>query len=351
VSERRAGQRTSGQTRCRSHRQDPLPHSPPPSVNAPIFVSLSHRVRIDNNLPPCPRLPAVFSGPRSPLRSPSRRPSARSSATKNAPTGEPQPYARPSASKSRRSAVRARDRPLEKAAASGGFSISAANARRRPRTRYGSVSEAKRPRSAAPVRLRCVTLSLASWLGAEPLPQTLKLDWTGGEGFQVSDEPDRDDDQVAREILKVVLANGGAAGTPSRSPTTFPGRALTLGRRSEGWTSRQAEQELENVMADVRRGIWQPPAPNPEPEPPRTEPTFHEFATEWLQAPQRGARRPDDRRLRVEHLLPPAAALRADAAVGDHRRGGRPLPAREGRRGVAPTRRDHRGPTAARCAW
>jgi integrase len=60
-------------------------------------------------------------------------------------------------------------------------------------------------------------------------------------------------------------------------------RYVTVGRRSDGWTRRQVEQELANVLADVRRGIWQPPAPDVEPEPPRTEPTFHEFATEWLQ--------------------------------------------------------------------
>jgi hypothetical protein len=33
MSERRAGQRTSGQTRCRSHREDSLPHRLAPSVN------------------------------------------------------------------------------------------------------------------------------------------------------------------------------------------------------------------------------------------------------------------------------------------------------------------------------
>jgi integrase len=61
-------------------------------------------------------------------------------------------------------------------------------------------------------------------------------------------------------------------------------RYLTLGYASEGWTRRRAEQELENVMADVRRGIWQPIEPAPVAEEPREEPTFHQFASEWYAA-------------------------------------------------------------------
>src|SRR5688572_9668668 len=57
---------------------------------------------------------------------------------------------------------------------------------------------------------------------------------------------------------------------------------LTLGRRSEGWTHKRAEDELANVLADVRRGIWRPPTPDPDPEPPREEPTFHQFASEYV---------------------------------------------------------------------
>src|SRR5215218_9931928 len=56
----------------------------------------------------------------------------------------------------------------------------------------------------------------------------------------------------------------------------------TLGKRSEGLTRKRAEQELANVLADVRRGIWRPPEPDPEPEPPREEPTFHQFASEYV---------------------------------------------------------------------
>jgi hypothetical protein len=38
-------------------------------------------------------------------------------------------------------------------------------------------------------------------------------------------------------------------------------RFVTLGRN--GWNRQRAEAELENVLADVRRGIWQPHKPAP----------------------------------------------------------------------------------------
>ena len=38
---------------------------------------------------------------------------------------------------------------------------------------------------------------------------------------------------------------------------------LTLGLETEGWNRRRAEEELANVMADVRRGIWVPPTRRP----------------------------------------------------------------------------------------
>ncbi|MDX6699470.1 MAG: integrase [Solirubrobacteraceae bacterium] len=64
---------------------------------------------------------------------------------------------------------------------------------------------------------------------------------------------------------------------------------LTLGGADEGWTRQKAEVELTNVLADVRRGIWRPPEPEPAPEPPR-DPTFHEFASEWFDAKRRELR-------------------------------------------------------------
>jgi integrase len=59
-------------------------------------------------------------------------------------------------------------------------------------------------------------------------------------------------------------------------------RFMTLGSTEEGWTRAQAEEELQNVIADVRRGIWREPEPPSVAEEPRQEQTFHEFASEWL---------------------------------------------------------------------
>jgi integrase len=82
---------------------------------------------------------------------------------------------------------------------------------------------------------------------------------------------------------------------------------LTLGTDAEGWTLQRAEQELANVAADVRRGIWHPPEPGPIVEAPREEPDFHTFASDWVQA-----RRPELKERSIEalqwalsnHLLP-----------------------------------------------
>ena len=60
-------------------------------------------------------------------------------------------------------------------------------------------------------------------------------------------------------------------------------RYLTLGSATEGWTRAKAEAELANVLADVRRGIWKPPEPTPTIDE-KEQPTFHEFASEWLNA-------------------------------------------------------------------
>jgi integrase len=68
-----------------------------------------------------------------------------------------------------------------------------------------------------------------------------------------------------------------------RFPAFGKRQQVTLGRADEGWTRARAEEELANVLADVRRGIWQPPARAPEPaEEPRPVPTLHEFASEWF---------------------------------------------------------------------
>jgi hypothetical protein len=60
-------------------------------------------------------------------------------------------------------------------------------------------------------------------------------------------------------------------------------RYVRLGTEDEGWDSNRAKEELENVLADVRRGIWRPPHRTEATEV-APEPTFHEFASEWLES-------------------------------------------------------------------
>jgi integrase len=81
---------------------------------------------------------------------------------------------------------------------------------------------------------------------------------------------------------------------------------LTLGTSEEGWSRRRAEAELQRVLAEVELGIWQAHDPAPAPAPGEV-PTFHEFASDWLEA-----RRPELRPRTVKdyqwaltyHLLP-----------------------------------------------
>ena len=90
---------------------------------------------------------------------------------------------------------------------------------------------------------------------------------------------------------------------------------VTLGASADGWTLAKAEEELQNVLADVRRGLWRPPAPAPVVEPPTTIPTFHAFASEWWEA-KRLEVRPNTRAAYENelslHLLPFFAKHRLD---------------------------------------
>lgn len=85
-------------------------------------------------------------------------------------------------------------------------------------------------------------------------------------------------------------------------------RYVTLGGEADGWTRDRAEAELQNVMADVRRGRWTPPVPAVSLEPgPTEEPTFHVFASEWF-AGKRGELRDSTAETYLwhlrDHLLP-----------------------------------------------
>ena len=61
-------------------------------------------------------------------------------------------------------------------------------------------------------------------------------------------------------------------------------QCVKLGTAEQGWTWERAQRELENVLVEVRRGIWKPAEPEPEPAPVADEnPVFHNFASTWFE--------------------------------------------------------------------
>ena len=107
---------------------------------------------------------------------------------------------------------------------------------------------------------------------------------------------------------------------------------VTLGTAEQGWSRQRAELELQNVLADVRRGIWRPMASAPEPAEPQVEPTFHEFASEWFAAhlPACSANTVADYTWQLtDHLLPCFAHHRlSDISIADGESAGEASPAR-----------------------
>ena len=88
-------------------------------------------------------------------------------------------------------------------------------------------------------------------------------------------------------------------------------RYETLGTSEDGWNRRRAEDELAAVMGAIRAGTWRPrEVTTPASE---EEPTFHEFASEWLEA-KRHELRPNTVRdyewALCSHLLPHFARFR-----------------------------------------
>jgi integrase len=121
-------------------------------------------------------------------------------------------------------------------------------------------------------------------------------------------------------------STGGVVTKQTKHGTSYAIRFRACGRRQyvtlglskskDGWDRKGAEDALANTLADVRRGLWRPPAdvvPEPEPLP---EPTFHEFASDWLarRAPELRPRTVQDYSWSLElHLLPFFAAHRLSA--------------------------------------
>lgn len=113
---------------------------------------------------------------------------------------------------------------------------------------------------------------------------------------------------MARKATGQVVERDGAGGRTFALRFRAYGkrRYVTLGTAAEGWTHAKAEEELANVLADVRRGIWMPSERSESQEPP-PEPTFHEFASEWLESRRHefAARTAEDYELALSHHLLP----------------------------------------------
>jgi hypothetical protein len=120
---------------------------------------------------------------------------------------------------------------------------------------------------------------------------------------------------------------------------------LTLGTDTDGWTFRKAERKLDDVLARIRAGVWEPPRP-PDAHDDASQ-TFHLFASRWWAA-RKSELRPRTRenyewRL-TKHLLPFFADYEIseiDVALVERYRGAESHRARAGgpgdRRGAAAT--------------
>ena len=86
---------------------------------------------------------------------------------------------------------------------------------------------------------------------------------------------------MARPSTGSIVERAGKTGA------TFGLRFRAGGRReyvtTKATTRAEAEFELANLLADVRRGLWKPPVKSVAPAV-VVEPSFHEFASEWLAA-------------------------------------------------------------------
>jgi integrase len=90
---------------------------------------------------------------------------------------------------------------------------------------------------------------------------------------------------MARQSTGQVLERKGKQGITYAARVRAYGERhyLSLGYSWDGYTRRQADTELQNILADIRRGIWKPPQPQPAPAPAQN-PTFHEFSSQWFEA-------------------------------------------------------------------
>jgi integrase len=125
---------------------------------------------------------------------------------------------------------------------------------------------------------------------------------------------------MARKATGQVIAPTDGRGWAIRFRAYGKRRYLALGTAEEGWNRKRAEAELRHVLADVERGLWRPYEPAKAPLVAEA-PTFHEFASEWLET-----REPELRPKTVAsyrwllsgHLLPHLAQLHLDEIGPEH---------------------------------
>lgn len=113
---------------------------------------------------------------------------------------------------------------------------------------------------------------------------------------------------MARQATGQVIERKGRRGITYAARVRAYGARhyISLGYSWEGCTTRKAQTELANILADIRRGTWQPPQPDPAPSPPE-DPTFHEFSSQWFES-RRGEVSPrtvDDYLWALSHHLLP----------------------------------------------
>jgi len=91
---------------------------------------------------------------------------------------------------------------------------------------------------------------------------------------------------MGRTATGQVLERDGVRGTTYALRFRAYGRRryVTLGSARDSWNRKRAEQELQNVLADVRRGIWRTPEPEPSGDVTADEPNFHVYASQWVES-------------------------------------------------------------------
>jgi integrase len=119
-----------------------------------------------------------------------------------------------------------------------------------------------------------------------------RLSWFGKprRSFEFFEAPKHPLDQLSEACPMARPATGQLIVIRGEADTTYAARFraygrrhyITLGYESEGMTRAKAKLEMQAVLADVRRGIWQPPEAQPVTVALEAPPTFHEFASRWV---------------------------------------------------------------------